>query len=128
MRKLEHFPSKGKANSLWYMYQTVSFWKVVKNFIVVQLARITPFLSWKNWMYRTFLKMKVGKNVSVALMVMPDTMFPERIQIGDNSIIGFNTTILAHEYLTNEHRLGDVVMGKNVMIGTNTTILPGGRI
>ena len=37
-------------------------------------------------------------------MVMPDTMFPERITVGDNSIIGFNTTILAHEYLIEEYR------------------------
>lgn len=125
MRRLEHYPSKGKANSLWYMYKTVSFWKLVKVFIVVQLARITPFFTWKNWMYRTFLKMKVGEQTSFALMVMPDAMFPERITVGSNTIIGFNTTILAHEYLIDEYRLGDVVIGDNVMIGANTTILPG---
>lgn len=125
MRRLERFPSKGPKNSLWYMYQTVSFWKLVKVFIVVQLARVTPVLRWKNWMYRTFLKMKVGQHVSFALMVTPDSMFPERITVGDNTIIGFNTTILAHEYLIDEYRLGDVVIGSNVMIGANTTILPG---
>ncbi len=125
MRRLERYPSKGKANSLWYMYKTVSFWKVVKNFIVIQLSRITPFLSWKIWMYRHLLKMEVGDQTSWALMVMPDSMFPERIKVGSNSIIGFNTTILAHEYLIDEYRLGDVVIGDDVMIGANTTILPG---
>ena len=125
MRRLERYPSKGKANSLWYMYKTVSFWKVVKNFIVIQLSRITPFLSWKIWMYRHLLKMEVGDQTSWALMVMPDSMFPERIKVGSNSIIGFNTTILAHEYLIDEYRLGDVVIGNDVMIGANTTILPG---
>lgn len=125
MRRLERYPSKGKANSLWYMYKTVSFWKLVKVFIVVQFARITPFFTWKNWMYRTFLKMKVGEQTSFALMVMPDSMFPERITVGSNTIIGFNTTILAHEYLIDEYRLGDVVIGDNVMIGANSTILPG---
>mgnify|MGYP001945688303 FL=1 len=125
MRRLERYPSKGKANSLWYMYKTVSFWKVVKNFIVIQLSRITPFLSWKIWMYRHLLKMEVGDKTSWALMVMPDAMFPERIKVGSNSIIGFNTTILAHEYLIDEYRVGDVVIGDHVMIGANTTILPG---
>lgn len=125
MRRLERYPSKGKANSLWYMYKTVSFWKVVKNFIVIQLSRITPFLSWKIWMYRHLLKMEVGDKTSWALMVMPDSMFPERIKVGSNSIIGFNTTILAHEYLIDEYRIGDVVIGDHVMIGANTTILPG---
>jgi len=125
MRKTEHFPVKGEANSLWKIYRTVSFWKVMKNFMVIQIARYTPFLSVKNWLYRTFLRMKIGKQTSFALMVMPDIMFPEKITVGDNSIIGYNTTILAHEYLIKEYRIGDVIIGDEVMIGANTTILPG---
>ena len=58
-------------------------------------------------------------------MVMPDIMFPEKITVGDNSIIGYNTTLLAHEYLIREYRLGEIVIGNEVMIGANTTILPG---
>jgi len=124
MRKTERYKVED-ANSLWRIYKTVSFFKVVKNFIVIQLARYTPFLSVKNWLYRTFLRMKVGKQTSFALMVMPDTMFPEKITVGSNSIIGYNTTILAHEYLIDEYRIGDVIIGDNVLIGANTTILPG---
>lgn len=52
-------------------------------------------------------------------------IFPEKITVGENSIIGYNTTILAHEYLIKEYRLGEVVIGENVLIGANTTILPG---
>lgn len=124
MRRTVRYPVQG-ANSLWNVYKTVSFWKVVKCFIVIQIARITPFLSVKNWMYRTFLKMKIGNRTSFALMVVPDTMFPEKISVGNNSIIGYNTTILAHEYLIHEYRLGEVIIGNEVMIGANTTILPG---
>lgn len=43
-------------------------------------------------------------------------------------MIGYNTTILAHEYLIREYRLGDVEIGSEVMIGANTTILPGVKI
>src|SRR5699024_6920069 len=57
--------------------------------------------------------------------VMPDVMFPEKIKVGQNTIIGYNTTILAHEYLIEEYRLGSVVIGNKVLIGANTTILPG---
>jgi acetyltransferase-like isoleucine patch superfamily enzyme len=103
----------------------VPFWKVVRNFIVIQLARYTPFLAVKNWLYRTFLKVKVGEQASFALMVMLDVMFPEKISVGRNSVIGYNTTILAHEYLINEYRLGDVEIGNEVLIGANSTILPG---
>jgi acetyltransferase-like isoleucine patch superfamily enzyme len=124
MRKTTRYPVEG-ANSLWQVYKTVSFWKVVKNFIVIQIARYTPFLGVKNWLYRTFLRMKVGKKTSFALMVVPDVMFPELIEVGDNSIIGYNTTILAHEYLIKEYRLGQVIIGNEVMIGANSTILPG---
>ena len=124
MRKTERYKVED-ANSLWRIYKTVSFFKVMKSFIVIQIARYTPFLSVKNWLYRTFLKMRVGKQTSFALMVMPDTMFPERISVGDNTIVGYNTTILAHEYLIDEYRIGEVNIGSNVLIGANSTILPG---
>ncbi|GAB2691269.1 acyltransferase [Paenibacillus thermoaerophilus] len=127
MRRTEKYPVTG-PNALWQIYRTVSPWKGVKNFIVIQIARYTPLLPVKNWMYRRLLGMKVGKQAAFALMVMPDVFFPERIQVGDNTIIGYNTTILAHEYLIKEYRLGDVKIGSNVMIGANTTILPGVEI
>src|SRR5690625_1292191 len=124
MRKTDRYKVE-EANSLWNIYKTVPFFKVMKNFIVIQIARYTPFLSMKNWLYRTFLRMGVGNKTSFALMVMPDIMFPEKIKIGNNSVIGYNTTILAHEYLIEEYRIGDVIIGDNVLIGANTTILPG---
>jgi acetyltransferase-like isoleucine patch superfamily enzyme len=113
------------ANSLWQIYKTVPFLKVLKNFIVIQITRYTPIMPVKNWLYRTFLRMKIGDETAIALMVMMDIMFPEKISIGKNSVIGYNTTILAHEYLVGEYRLGEVIIGDEVMIGANTTILPG---
>jgi acetyltransferase-like isoleucine patch superfamily enzyme len=124
VRRTTRYPVSG-ANSLWHVYKTVPFWKVVKNFIVIQIARYTPFLSVKNWLYRTFLRMEIGEKTSFALMVMLDVMFPEKIKVGRNTVIGYNTTILAHEYLVDEYRLGEVIIGDEVMIGANTTILPG---
>jgi acetyltransferase-like isoleucine patch superfamily enzyme len=124
VRRTTRYPVSG-ANSLWQVYNTVPFWKVAKNFIVIQIARYTPFLAVKNWLYRTFLRMEIGEKTSFALMVMPDVMFPEKIKVGRNTIIGYNTTILAHEYLVDEYRLGEVIIGDEVMIGANTTILPG---
>ncbi len=124
MRKTERYRVKG-ANSLWQLYKTVSFWKVVKNVFVVELARYTPFMPVKNWLYRTFLRMEVGEQTAVAYKVVMDILFPERIKIGKNTIIGYNSTILSHEYLVGEYRIGDVIIGDHVMIGANSTILPG---
>ncbi|ANE46828.1 acetyltransferase [Paenibacillus swuensis] len=123
-RNTERYPVEG-PNALWQVYHTVSRMKAVKNFIFIQITRYTPSLRMKNWIYRHVLGMQVGKESAFALMVMVDVFFPERIRVGDNSIIGYNTTILTHEYLIKEYRLGDVRIGSNVMIGANCTILPG---
>lgn len=82
-------------------------------------------MGMKSWIYRTFLRMKVGEDTAFALMVMVDLMFPEKITVGRNSVIGYNTTILSHEYLIKEYRLGEVYIGDEVLIGANSTILPG---
>src|SRR5699024_7212691 len=112
------------SNSLWQIYKTVPFWKVMKNFLVIQLARYTPFLQMKNWLYKTFLNMKVGDDTAFALMVMPDIMFPEMIQVGLNTIISYNTTILFHEILNEYYQLWQVLIGDDVLIGSIATILP----
>lgn len=124
MRNVERYPVEG-PNALWQMYRTVSRFKAVRNFIFIQIARYCPSLPVKNWIYRRILGMKIGKQSAFALMVMVDVFFPERISVGDNCIIGYNTTILTHEHLIKEYRLGYVAIGSNVMIGANTTILPG---
>jgi acetyltransferase-like isoleucine patch superfamily enzyme len=124
LRKTDKFPVEG-PNALWQIYQTVSKWKAVRNFLFIQITRYSPSLKLKNWIYRHVLGMKVGENTAFALMVMVDVFFPEYINIGHNTIIGYNTTILAHEYLIKEYRLGEVRIGSHVMVGANSTILPG---
>jgi len=93
----------------------------------MRLARISPSLSLKLWLYR-MMGIRVGSNVSIALEVTMDVLFPQLIEIGDNTIIGFNTTILCHEFLIKEYVTGPVVIGRDVMVGANTTILPGIKI
>jgi acetyltransferase-like isoleucine patch superfamily enzyme len=124
VRNVERYPVEG-PNALWQMYRTISRFKAVRNFVFIQIARYCPSLPVKNWIYRRILGMKVGRHTAFALMVMVDVFFPERIHVGDNSIIGYNTTMLTHEYLIKEYRLGDIRIGSGVMIGANVTILPG---
>ncbi len=116
--------SPDERNSLQHWTETVHPLKVVRNFLIIYLCRFIPSLALKNWLYRR-VGMRVGRHVSVGLMAMMDIFFPEEIHIGDNSIIGYNTVILGHEYLRREWRRGPVVIGKNVTIGANCTILPG---
>lgn len=117
-------PTPDERNSLVFWYKTVSIFKAVRNGFVIVLAHHVPSLAFKRWLYRS-IGMKVGKHVSFAWHVTPDLFFPELIYVADNTIIGYNTTILAHEYLLHEWRIGPVQIGANVTIGANCTILPG---
>lgn len=124
MRDLEHYPVEGR-NSLWYWSKAVSPLRVVKNFLIIQICRYSPSFRLKNFLYRKCLGVKVGQHASIGLMVMFDIFFPERITIGEDVIIGYNSTVLCHEFIRHEYRLGNVVIEDDVTIGANTTILPG---
>ncbi len=115
--------SRGK-NSMCYWTTVRNPLRVALNYLVVAVCRILPSLSVKRWLLRR-IGVKVGKNVAFGLESTVDVFYPELIEIGDNTIIGYNTVILAHEFLANELRVGEVRIGKNVTIGANCTILPG---
>ncbi|MCE4955835.1 acyltransferase [Macrococcoides caseolyticum] len=124
MRRTQIVKSEG-CNPLWHMYKTVSPIKVAKNFVIIELGRICPSVKMKRWMYRKFLKMNIGNYTSIAYKAMPDLMFPEHIVIGDNCVIGYNATLLTHEYLIHEYRIGKIEIGNNVLIGAGAIVLPG---
>lgn len=88
------------------------------------LARVMPSFRIKNWLYRR-MGMAVAKHVSVGLEATMDIFFPELITLGEDVIIGYDTTILCHEFLADEYRTGPVTIEDRATIGANTTILPG---
>ncbi len=117
--------SPGPHNALWYFPRvTGGHLRVARNALIIQIARYTPSLAIKNMLYR-LIGMRVGSQVSVGLMVMFDIFFPQEVTLGDNCIIGYNSTILCHEFTRHEWRRGLVWIGRDVTIGANTTILPG---
>lgn len=129
MRKFKRFEAPDpKINTLFQVYRTVSFWKVLKNTLINEFVRYYPFIRSKRNLYRHGLKMRIGKHSAIAFKVTMDLFFPEKIIIGENTIIGYHTTIFTHEYLIAEYRVGEVKIGDNVMIGANVTILPGTTI
>ena len=117
-------PSGGEHNALWYWQQAVPRRRVYKNYILMRLARGSPSLSFKNWLYRR-MGMKVGANVSVGLEVTVDIFFPELITIEDEAIVGFGSTILCHEFMQREYRTGPVVIGEGAVIGAKCLVLAG---
>ncbi|MEM2925100.1 MAG: acyltransferase [Methanocellales archaeon] len=123
-RRLKSYKFNTEVNSLWYWDKVKNPIRVMINFLVIYICRFMPSLRLKNLLYRA-IGIKVGRNVAIGLGAMFDIFFPELIEIGDNSIIGYNSVILAHEFLIKELRVGEVKIGRNVLIGANVTILPG---
>lgn len=123
MRRLESHPTPNR-NSMRYIWLAVPFWRVARNFLIIYLCRFLPWLGLKNFLYR-LIGVRVGRDVSIGLGAIIDVFWPELVTIGDNTIVGFNSTILAHEFLTGEYRIGPVAIGRDVMIGANSTILAG---
>ncbi len=117
-------PSPPGKNSLHLWCRAVNPLRVCWNFTIITLCRYLPSLHLKRWLYKS-LGMKVGKNTSVGLMAMMDVFFPQLISIGENSVLGYNCTILCHEFLIREYRTGTVKIGREVMLGANSTVLPG---
>jgi len=122
--RLSVYPAPDGVNSLWAWRRWVPLWRVVRNFLVVYGFRYSPSLRLKRRMYRT-VGVQAGPKVAAGLGTVIDVFFPQLVSIGENSIIGYNTVILAHEFLVKELRTGPVSIGRDVMIGANVTILPG---
>ncbi|MBI5159743.1 acyltransferase [Candidatus Micrarchaeota archaeon] len=126
MRELQEYPAK-ERNSLWQWARIRNPLRTIINFKIIYLARYLPSLHLKNFLYR-LVGAKIGKNTAIALGATLDIFYPELIEIGDNSLIGYNTTILTHEFLIKSWKKGRVQIGKNVLIGSNCLILPGVKI
>ncbi|WP_192946922.1 acyltransferase [Staphylococcus cohnii] len=127
MRDLKKLKVNGE-NPLWHMYRYISRVKMFKQTVIIEVCRYLPNVKLKHWMYRNLLKMNIGAHTAFAFKVVPDLLHPEYITVGENCVIGYNTTILTHEFLVGEFRTGHVYIGNHTLIGANVTILPGVKI
>lgn len=123
-RGLERRPSRGRHNSLLYIFKEVSRWRVAWNWFWIALAKKTPWYAARRFFLR-LTGMHVGKRVAFGLDAQPDVLFPGRITIGDNAIIGYGTVILCHDYTVDDYAIAPVTIGRDVTIGANCTILAG---
>ncbi len=121
---METRPSRGPRNSLWYVYKDVGFVRVFWNTSWILLARYAPSLRLKNWMLRR-TGAKIGKHVSFGFEATLDILYPQRITVGDDAIVGYDSTLLCHGYIHDRYQLGDVTVGPRASIGAKCLILPG---
>lgn len=116
----EYYRRRGEFNKWRNIQHPV---RMFKNYLMVTLCRLMPDNRFRYMIYKK-LGMKIGKNVNF-FGVRMDIIFPELIEIGDNTMIGQDTMLVTHEFLRDHWRKGRIKIGKNVMIGTMCLILPG---
>lgn len=124
MRRTTTFPVRGH-NAMASWQKVTPFWRAAWNFAWITFTRYLPFLRLKSWILRRLVGMNIAPSAAVGVKVMPDILRPDLIHIGPETIIGYNATILTHEFLPHAFRLGRVDIGAWVLIGANVTILPG---
>jgi acetyltransferase-like isoleucine patch superfamily enzyme len=117
----------GLRNSLRHWLEARNFFVVCLNYAVIVAARIAPSLRLKSWLLRR-IGVTVGEGVSWGLESTPDVFWPELITVEDDAIIGYDATLLCHEFLQDEYRTGEVVVGERAMIGAGAVVLPGVEI
>nr|WP_305794609.1 acyltransferase [Halomarina rubra] len=117
-------PTPGPLNSLQHWREAKSIPRVVYNFLFVLVARLAPFLSVKAWALRR-IGVTVGEGVSWGLEATPDVFWPELVTLEDHCIVGYDAVLLCHEFLQDEYRTGEVVVGERAMIGAKAVVLPG---
>jgi acetyltransferase-like isoleucine patch superfamily enzyme len=123
LRRLRSFRVSGK-NPLNHWTRFRNPFRVAYNFIMITLSRYAPSLALKRALLR-MTGMTVGKDAAVGLVAMFDVFYPELIELGDNCIVGYNATILAHEFLRDRLRIGNTIIGKGALVGANATVLAG---
>ena len=125
--RLTRYPTPGRRNSLRGWTDAKPVWRVVVNYLLVWVARIAPSLRLRSLVLRR-LGATVGDGVSWGLEATPDVFWPELITLGDDVIVGYDSVLLCHEFLQDEYRTGEIVVGDRAMIGAKAVVLPGVRI
>ena len=125
--RVARHPTPGGANSLRRWTEARSPARVTYNYALAQVARLAPSLRAKAWALRR-MGVTVGQSVSWALEATPDVFWPELITLEDDCIVGYDAVLLCHEFLQEEYRTGEIVVGERAMIGAKAVVLPGVRI
>ena len=106
----------------WTKFQNPG--KLVFNAFIIRMCTYLP-LGLKNFLLRSLLGVRIGKNVGICPEVDFDMLYPQLVSIGDNSIIGWKVHLLCHEFTQQQIRIGRVRIGKNALVGAFSTIRSG---
>ncbi|WP_246391971.1 acyltransferase [Halosimplex pelagicum] len=117
----------GPHNSIFHWTAARHPLRVMVNYVVILVCRVCPSMRLKNWLLRR-IGVTVGTGVAWGLESTPDVFWPDLITVEDHAIVGYDATVLCHEFLQEEYRTGEVVVGERAMIGAGAVVLPGVEI
>ncbi|WP_436923987.1 acyltransferase [Halosimplex amylolyticum] len=125
--RVTRHPTRGPYNSIFHWTSARHPLRVIINYVVVLVCRVCPSMRLKNWLLRR-IGVTVGDGVAWGLESTPDVFWPDLITVEDHAIVGYDATVLCHEFLQDEYRTGEVVIGERAMIGAGAVVLPGVEI
>ena len=111
--------SVGSPQMLKWMM--VSALYITMRFIFLDFMLLTPFCA----LFYKLMGAKLGKNVQINSTRVGDISL---LEIGDNSVIGGNATVICHSFEKKGLLVEKVKIGRNVIVGLNSIILPGVEI
>lgn len=115
---LGRFPFYSAAGIRWATYNALI---LAVRFSVMDFLRVTPFLV----LFHRLMGMKLGARVQLNTKVIADSNL---IEIGDDSIIGGDVTLVCHSAERGHIITGPVKIGRRVTVGLMVVIFPGCEI
>jgi non-ribosomal peptide synthetase-like protein len=102
----------------WASYNAII---LLVRFTCMNWMRVTPLLV----LFHRLMGMKIGKRVQINTAVIGDSNL---IEIGDDTVIGGDATLIGHSAEHGNLVTGRVKIGSNVTVGLMAMIMPGSEI
>jgi len=99
----------------WASYNAII---LLVRYSCIHWLRVTPFIV----LFHRLMGMKVGRRVQINTAVIGDSNL---IEIGDDTVIGGDVTLVAHAAERGNLVTGRVKIGANVTVGLMAMIMPG---
>lgn len=115
---LGRYPYYSMKGFQWASYNALI---LLVRYTCINFLRVTPFINLFHWM----MGMKLGKRVQINTAVIGDSNL---IEIGDDTVIGGDVTLVAHVAERGDLVTERVRIGSRVTVGLMAVIMPGVEI
>lgn len=112
------FPYYSLKGFQWASYNAII---LLVRYSCINWMRVTPFIN----LFHRLMGMKLGKRVQINTAVIGDSNL---IEIGDDTVIGGDVTLVAHSAERGNLVTGRVKIGSNVTVGLMAMVMPGCEI